>query len=84
MPFTKDNNEKGIINGPRLLKALKTAYGKLPEGTVSPCEEIYLTLEVFTGTAVIVRDLLKDLEESVLYWRQWVPQDGMYLDEIVS
>ena len=37
------------------------------------CTEIYLTLELFSGTASIMEDVLRDLEKSVAYWRAIIP-----------
>jgi sugar phosphate isomerase/epimerase len=84
LPFTAENNAWGIIDGGRVLQALKAAYDKPMEEMPAKCETIYLTLELFAETGVIMRDFMDDLRESVSYWRQWIPRDGMYLDELVS
>ena len=47
------------------------------------CEDVHLTLEAFTSTASINEDSLKDYRKSVAYWRQYIPNDGMKLDELV-
>jgi hypothetical protein len=84
LPFTAANNEWGIIDGPRVLKALKASldsgFSALPEKT----HTLYLTLEIFTETASIMPKVLNDIKESVAYWRRWVPGDGMKLDDLVS
>jgi sugar phosphate isomerase/epimerase len=82
-PFTAANNAHGIIDGERVLKALKAAYGKGKKGVINPCENIYLTLELFAGTSAFPRDLLSDIRESVDYWRKWIPEDGMRLDRLI-
>jgi hypothetical protein len=45
------------------------------------CDEIYLTLEIFAGTSEMNRDILHKILESVQYWRQYIPQDGIKLSE---
>jgi len=47
------------------------------------CAEIYLIIEVFAGTSEIPYDILKKLEESVLYWRDFIPDDGLSLEELL-
>ncbi|WP_010256403.1 hypothetical protein [Treponema primitia] len=43
-----------------------------------------MTLELFVDTAAIMRDFMADARESVSYWRQWIPEDGICLDELVA
>ena len=50
----------------------------------APCEEIVLTLEPFIATAANVYDFLDDLEQSVRYWRRFLPRDGMTLQEAAA
>jgi sugar phosphate isomerase/epimerase len=84
LPFTRENNEKGIINGEKVFQTLKEAYAAPDEKGLKSCENIYLILELFAGTSAITHDLLRDIKESVSYWRQWIPRDGMALDEITA
>ncbi len=85
LPFTDEQNQKGKINGYSLLKALKESYdAETPKGMPNKCEEIYLTLELFSATTSIMEKVLDDCKTSVVYWRQFVPKDGMYLDELVE
>jgi len=49
----------------------------------SKCDEIFLTIEVFAGTAEIPYDILRKIEESVLYWRDFIPEDGLTLDKLI-
>jgi hypothetical protein len=85
LPFTADQNRRGKITGERLLRALKRAYDQPARaGMPAPTDEVYLTLELFSATASIVRDVLEDCAESVAYWRRFVPEDGARLDELVS
>jgi len=85
LPFTAEQNSKGIIDGARFLRALKSSYDRPVEGDMPKrCADIYLTLELFAGTSSIMRDFMADYRESVEYWRQWVPRDGMDLNELVD
>ena len=43
-----------------------------------------LTLEPFIAAAGRAYDLLDGPEESVAYWRRFIPKDGMRLSEIVT
>jgi hypothetical protein len=47
------------------------------------CEEIYLTLEIFSGTADLPTEIIEKLAESVTYWRRYVPEDGLRLGELI-
>ena len=82
-PFTKECNEKGIIKGEKVIAALKKAYAEADDPYMpEKCDEIMLTLEPFTGTADINRAALAQLTETVEYWRQFIPHDGMSLSEL--
>lgn len=84
LPFTPSENEHGIITPEKVLRALKEAY-EAPEAPDMPqrCTEIYLTLELFSGTTSIMDEVMLDLEQSVHYWREAIPRDGMPLDDLV-
>lgn len=81
-PFTAECNEKGIIKGEKVIAALKEAYANEDAGMPEKCDEIVLTLEMFTGTADINRAALQRLRETVAYWREFIPRDGMKLSEL--
>ena len=84
-PFTPELNAWGKVHGDRVLKTLwECCNAPVEPGMPEPCEDIYLTLEIFTGTTAILRDNLKELRETVKYWRKWIPEDGMPLDELVA
>ena len=84
-PFTAERNAEGIIQADRVLTAIARAYALAEEEGLPPrCDEIYLTLEVFAGTADIPADIIGWLEESVAYWRQYVPRDGLRLGSLVE
>jgi hypothetical protein len=84
-PFTEVCNRDGLIFGEPLLRALEKAYKK-PEDTGMPprCKEIYLTLEIFSGTSESNIDVLRKMEASIKYWRQYIPRDGLRLSEALK
>jgi hypothetical protein len=61
-----------------------SATGSAPALPPAPVEELYLTLEVFVGTAAHPFTALEELRESVAYWRRFVPEDGMELGDAVA
>ncbi len=80
-PFTRD----GIIQGEKVLQALKESYDRPPcLGMPERCSEIYLTLEIFSGTAQTSDEILDNYRKSVAYWRRFIPQDGISLDKLVA
>ncbi len=82
-PFTAAENEKGIIHGPAVLRAIRKAYEVEDDPSMpEKCSEIYLTIEVFSGTADLPHNILRRMEETVEYWRKYIPKDGMLLSEI--
>ena len=84
-PFTEENNRKGIIQGDEVVQAISAAYSTLPESGMPPrCEEIYLTLEIFSRTADFPIDIVRGLAESVEYWRRYVPNDGSTIQELLG
>ena len=85
LPFTPKENEKGIITGESILRAIKESYDR-PVDTTMPdrVSDIYLTLELFSGTTSIMADVLGDCKASVEYWRRFIPEDGLPLDELVA
>lgn len=85
LPFTADNNRNGIITGEKVLKALAAAYqGDIEQGMPPKCDKIYLTLELFFSTSEISYNIIKELKESVTYWRQFIPEDGLPLDKLTE
>ncbi len=82
-PFTGRQNRDGVVKGQKVLAAIAASYGKpLPAGLPPRCEEIVLTLEIFSGTAATESSIIHDLRESVRYWRHFVPRDGASLLEM--
>ena len=83
--FTDANNKTGIVDGKKVLDALMQSYRQPSEdGMPERCDKIYLTLEVFTGTASINTDIINHYRESVRYWRRFIPEDGITLDRLVQ
>lgn len=84
-PFLPEFNSSGIVDGERVLNSIMKAYQRTVEiGMPEKCDKIYLTLEIFSGTSAINEDILYNLKQSVLYWRQFIPEDGLSLDELIQ
>lgn len=87
-PFTKEMNEKGIINGPDLLKAIKKGFDKIAdsteEGMPPVTDEMYLNFEIFAASTMSSREAYNMMKETVDYWRQFIPEDGLTIDELVA
>lgn len=85
LPFTAANNGSGIVNPKAVLKAIAESYmNPTSEKLLPRVEDIYLTFEIFPHTFDTKREILSVLEESVKYWRQWIPRDGMILSELID
>jgi sugar phosphate isomerase/epimerase len=85
LPFTKENNDRGIISPEKLFRALASSYLNNNEEETPPCcKDIYLTLEMFTGTVEINRYAIMKLKETVGYWRQYIPKDGLPLAVLIN
>jgi DNA-directed RNA polymerase subunit F len=82
-PFNDKFNAQGIISGKEVLDSLFKSYLQSETGMPPKCKEIYLTIEVFAGTSEIPYDILQKINESVLYWRDFIPEDGLTLDKLV-
>lgn len=84
-PFNEETNRTGIIEGGRVLRAIHEHYSNArDDGTLPPrVADIYLTLEIFSGTAETPERIRRNVRESAEYWRRFIPADGMGLDELV-
>lgn len=83
-PFTKENNDKGIIMPDKVLKAIARSYEKKEEVGMPPrCENIYLSFEIFASNTEFSYDIIRKMKESVDYWRQFIPKDGLRLNELL-
>ncbi len=83
--FTADTNGKGIIMGPELLKAIAVSY----ENNIGPdmppkVDDLYLNFEIFGSNTEYTYDIIDKLKETAVYWRQFVPEDGIPLDELLD
>jgi hypothetical protein len=85
LPFTPENNMVGIIEPRKFLDTLAKSYERPPEKDLPPmCREIFLTLEIFSHTAQRPREILDMMKRSVQYWRKFIPEDGVPLDQLVE
>ena len=83
-PFTKRYNESGIIHPKEVFRAIKRSYDADEEnGLPSRVEDIYLAFELFFGAGDSKESIINQLSESVQYWRKYLPEDGMNLQELV-
>ncbi|MGQ9723625.1 MAG: hypothetical protein ACUVXA_20180 [Candidatus Jordarchaeum sp.] len=83
-PFTKKNNIKGIIKGDKLLKAIAKSYEKDSEEGMPPkSNEVYLTFEIFSSNTDINYNTIQRMKETLYYWRQFVPYDGLTLNRLI-
>lgn len=84
-PFSEANNQAGIVDPAKVLRSIWEAYQQPADDAYPPpCENIYLTLEIFSGTAEYPAQILANIRESAAYWRQFVPQDGLPLDQLIA
>ena len=84
LPFVAAHNATGIVSPPRVLQALARSYEQPAAPGMPPrTDDVYLTFEIFFGTAAYSRDILPALAESVAHWRRWVPEDGLRLDDLL-
>ena len=81
--FTADHNARGIIEPGRVLRAIRAAYARPPDPAMPPrVEALYLTLEMFSGTADKPDEILVRMRDSAAYWRRAIPEDGLPLDAL--
>lgn len=84
-PFTPETNLDGIIKPDKILAAYAKSFAKpADEGMPPPVTDLYLSFEVFAGTAETNRQVIEKLRHSYEYWRQYIPEDGMLLSELVA
>jgi hypothetical protein len=83
--FTEEKNRAGIIRPDNVLKSIYKFYSQnnLIENR-KPVEKIYLTLEMFASTSELQQDVNRKLEKTVRYWRRFIPEDGLKLDELIN
>ncbi|MCL4249501.1 MAG: hypothetical protein KJ065_15265 [Anaerolineae bacterium] len=83
-PFTQAFNATGMIQPDRVLRALAESYAQAAAPSLPPrCQDVYLTIEVFSSTAQKPKAILANIRESAAYWRQFIPEDGLPLDQLI-
>lgn len=83
--FTPETNKDGIIEPDKVLAAFAKSYARPPDnGMPPPVDNLYLSFEVFAATAETNRQVIEKLRHSYEYWRQYIPEDGMLLSDLVS
>ncbi|MEI6511716.1 MAG: TIM barrel protein [bacterium] len=79
-PFLPKYNEKGCVNIPDLIDAIKLAHrehDQRPFSFMQPVSMNYLVLEVIPGSTKRDDVLLSELKESARYLRQFIPEGGL-------
>ena len=85
LPFTAGHNDHGIIERTRVLEAIARSYEREARAGLPPrCETLYLTIEVFPHLVQYPVDIIRQLQETVAYWREAVPEDGLTLDTLLA
>lgn len=84
-PFTPEYNVTGVISAEKVLKSLAASYQTEPDSSMpARCTDIYFTLEIFFETSSFNRDIISDLKKSIAYWRRFIPEDGLPLDQLAE
>ncbi len=85
LPFSPEHNRTGIIRPRQVLAAIARSYAAPADAGLPPrCAEIHLTLELFSATADRPADIIDRYRQTVEYWRQFVPTDGLTLDQLLA
>ncbi len=83
--FTQQNNEKGMIEGRKVLKAIEDAYEQPEDPSMPPrAKEIYLAFEIFGSNTEYSYEIINKLKETAAYWKQFVPENGIELDKLLK
>lgn len=80
--FTAHQHDK--VWPAKLLQALKASYDQEDKGDIPCCSDMYLTLELFFPTNAYPAEIYAKMKESIAYWRAYIPEDGMRLNEAVD
>ena len=84
-PFTTATNSTGIVHPAPLVRALAESFSIKPlDGMPPNVDTVSLSFEIFSGTAENQHQILSKMRESIEYWRQAIPVDGMRLSELVD
>lgn len=80
-PFTEEYNERGHIEIPPILDALREAHEQFERSPISealrPVDHTYLIAEIIPGSTKTEDTLLAELKESAEYLKQFVPDEGI-------
>jgi hypothetical protein len=82
--FTPKNNEKGIIEPAKVLKAIAESYEHTIPGMPPKAKEINLAFEIFGSNTEHPREIISKLQDTAKVWKQVIPRDGMRLSEILK
>ncbi len=84
-PFDRAHNGRGVVRPKEVLRTLGRACARPEDPGMPPrIKEIALTLEIFVGTGENPYSALEAIAESVRYWREAVPADGMRLSDLLA
>ena len=83
-PFTKENNEKGIVEGKKLLEAIAASYEKEEKGMPPKTDKIVMALELFASNTEHPHEIKNNMRETREYWKQYIPEDGVRLDQLLK
>jgi len=83
-PFTAKNNATGIVKPRDVFAAIARSYERpAPEGLPPRVTDIYLAFELFFGITASTDEIISDMRESVAYWREYMPEDGITVDKLI-
>lgn len=83
--FTPSANKEGIITGDKLLHAIASSYQRQREsGMPETVGDIFLSFEIFASNIETKAEVIQKLKQTVAYWRRYVPEDGIPLDQLVK
>lgn len=83
-PFTEGNNKTGIVKPKDVFRAIAKSYETAPIAGLPPrVTDIYLAFEIFFSVSQPVDKIIREMRESVEYWREFLPTDGMTLDKLI-
>ena len=82
--FTKENNEKGIVEGKKLLEAIAASYEKEEKGMPPKTDKIVMALELFASNTEHPHEIKNNMRETREYWKQYIPEDGVRLDQLLE
>lgn len=82
-PFTDEYNRRGHIRMDEVLEAIATGFDEAGESPLSqvipPVRQQILVAEIIPGSTKTETDLLRELEITARYLRQYVPEGGLTL-----